>query len=94
MLRNADVATVLEELAIAGGFKVYVVPEITDVPPVTLDFVDAELVTVLRFLATAANLSYRVLNDNTLLVSVVFVAPYSSTSPARISRCRSSFYLC
>ena len=66
---NAPVQVVLDELAALGDFEVYFSRDIDELLPVDLRVERADYETVLRRVLNAADLSYRVVGEDTLLVS-------------------------
>ena len=66
---NAPLQVVLGELAALGGFEVYFSRDIGELLPVDLRVERADYETVLRRVLNAADLSYRVVGEDTLLVS-------------------------
>ena len=76
LFENADVAVVLDELASIGGFDVYFTKDVETLPPVSVDVRSAEFGTVLRSVLSDWDVSYRVIDDDTLLVSRAWRVPY------------------
>ena len=76
LFENADVAVVLDELASIGGFDVYFTKDAETLAPIYVDVRSAEFETVLRSVLNDSDVSYRVIDDATLLVSRAWRIPY------------------
>ena len=76
LFENAEVAGVLDALASIGGFVVYFTKDVETLPPVSVDVRSAEFGTVLLSVMNDSDLNYRVVDDDTLLVSRAFRVPY------------------
>ena len=73
---DADVTEVIDVLASIGGFDAYFTKDVETLPPIDVSFDSVEFETVLRSVMSDSDLSYRVIDDATLLVSRAFRIPY------------------